>query len=528
MSSKINIDFSKDAITEEEYNEMQKKKNLPALNIDFSKYAITEEEYNEVQQKQMSTKPRTIFDEAESGRGAYNPALPDWSVIKAFSGGISDVFKGCNAVVNMNTEQIKNVANNDISNVAEDPYLTNVEKAAILRSKSADNSKLYDSLMETRQGVSSVLKAGEDKFNPGDYNMPQSAGGRFVHDVLRATPYTLSSMAENIPVAVASGGTSFIAALASAASEAQMEQASVYEEARAKGMSHEEAYALSQPVLAANMAMLPASNYLQTALSTGVANALRGVTEGAPLDSVTGRAVAKAMQNKTMNKVVSSNAGRATLGAAGDAAFEFGEESAQGYISDKALGNEIDPKALVYEGAVGGVMGALFGLGGVAADRVAKGKIEVKDSRKNDIRPNWQKDIEDAWNGDSDTPQGDVTDRPKPPFVRSEQIYNEAMNIYRGMERVPESNRNPKDKSALDSIKKIIEMYSSGNDEQAESAAKNTLGLSQSDGEPIPLKDNFSRQDDIVPWNQGTNEIEDEEDSISCGRRFAQTRNYAY
>ena len=143
-------------------------------------------------------------DERVAGNAAnYDPNLPDWTMGKAFKGGISDSLGRTGAIINMNTNEIESsAANKDMTEVAASPYLTQTEKAAILRSKSIGSPELYNELMAQREWAKEAALSGQEYFDPGAYNMPTSVAGQLVHDVTRAMPYTLGSMAYNIPVGI--------------------------------------------------------------------------------------------------------------------------------------------------------------------------------------------------------------------------------------------------------------------------------------------------------------------------------------
>ncbi len=422
-------------------------------------------------------------DERVAGNAAnYDPNLPDWTMGKAFKGGISDSLGRTGAIINMNTNEIESsAANKDMTEVAASPYLTQTEKAAILRSKSIGSPELYNELMAQREWAKEAALSGQEYFDPGAYNMPTSVAGQLVHDVTRAMPYTLGSMAYNIPVGIASGGGSFMASLLAASPEAQMEQADVYDELRKRGMSHEEAYEASQKVLAANMAMLPMSNYLQSMAVTGMTKAVRAADAGAPLDTLLGRTVGRAMKNERLGGILRSDNVRAAAGTLVDILGEGGEEVAQGYASDKALGNEIDKRALAYEGVVGGMMGALFGVGGNIADRAFNGRVNVKGKPRSEVDSFMDGIAGDIENASAAAPQSGVegtimgegdTEGVSRKFVPNTRILNEMRNFYREIRSIPEAQRSAEDNESFSTLRHILEMYSSGHEREAEALAR--------------------------------------------------------
>lgn len=416
----------------------------------------------------------------EENKKNYDPSLPDWSMGKAFSGGVSDTLGQVGSVVGMNTNEILSARDKDMTAVAASPYLTQVEKAAILRSKSAQAPGLLQGLMAQREGVQKAALSWKEYFDPGRYNMPTGAGGQLVHDITRAMPYTLASMAVNIPTAVASGGSSMLASLLSASPEAQMEQAGVYDEMRRRGMGHEEAYAASQKVLAANMALLPASNYLQQLVSLRMANAVHAAEAGAPLDSITGRMVGRAMNGERLGKVIKSDAARAGAATLLDITAEGGEEASQGYITTKALGEPVDARALAYEGAVGGVMGALFGGASALTNRAVNGRVTVKGKAISDV-DSFMNGIADDVSSDADDAvltSGEPSSEARK-FVPNTAILNEMRNFYKEIRAVPEAQRSAEDIESFAALRNVLELYSSGREQEAEAMAKDRFDTSK-------------------------------------------------
>lgn len=474
-----------------------------------------------------SSKMATIFDKIDARKAQYNPNLPDWSVGKAFSGGIGDVFSRIGAILGMNSEQIKSVANGDISKVVSngtvpggsfaseagpgvgtsaDNALTTVEKAAILRAKQGDQSML-NSLMAQRNKVQAGAEAAQKYFDPGQYNMPKTVMGQMVHDTVRSMPYTLGSMAYNLPIGLVTSGGSLMASLLGASPEAQMEQSDVYQEARKQGMSHEKAYALSQKDLAANMLLLPMSNYLQSQLATGVSSAVRGASEGKPLDTMLGRAVNRGMQNEAIKKFLTSDLTRDTAQTALEILGEGGEEVTQGAASQSALGRPIDKKELAYEGAVGGLMGALFSGGGIASDRLLNGRVNVK--ADNGKGSNTKAFMDNIANGiENGTLANEQKSAQPRSFVPNTQILNEMRNFYKEIASIPEDQRTAEDTDNYDQLRSILEMYTAGQEEEAEKRAKDlfdtsSLTKSQPSGPAMPMKDEYRPNTQIVPREQG-------------------------
>jgi len=502
---------------EEAYNAIiaKRKSVLPdssgAMSPEEAYADILNKRTNTLKAKQNDNLPQTknehkasVFDKFEGSNLQQDPNLPEWSMKKAFSGGISDVFSRITSVLGMNTEQIKStMSKKDLAEIAADPYLTQTEKAAVLRSKSINDTKLIDSLMAQRKDTKAAASSAEKYFDPGAYNMPKTVTGQLVHDTVRALPYTLGSMAYNIPIGIATGGGSMVASLLAASPEAQMEQADVYDEARKQGKSHDEAYALSQKVLAGNMALLPMSNYLQSMAATGVSGALRAANEGKPLNTIMGRAVNKGIRNETVNKFLNSDLTRDLASTGLDILAEGGEEIAQGYMADKALDKPVDVKALAYEGAVGGLMGALFGAGGIAADRAVNGRVNVKGGKApgmstDEFMENINRGIEEGTLSDmSDTEQVRK-------FVPDSRILSEMRNFYKEIRNIPEEQRSAGDRESFDALRNILEMYSSGHEEEAESLAKeyfNTDELIGKETEPAPMamKDLYPPNVQIMP-----------------------------
>ena len=410
---------------------------------------------------------------AATNKSNYDPSLPEWSWMsglgKAFMGGVSDTLGQMASVVNINTNEINASAAKDktSADVVKNPYLTQVEKAALLRKKSNNDPKLLNELENQRRWAKEKILSGQEKADPGQYNMPSSAMGMFTHDVVRAMPYTLLSMAENIPIALATGGTgALLSSLASASMEAQTEQAGVYDEAIKRGLSHDEAYAMSQKTLAGNMLLLPVSNYLQTVAATGVTRAVQKAINGNG-----SRILAKSMQNPGIKKLLTSDGGRQFGSTVLDAFSEGMEEVAQGYISEKTLGNPIDKSALAYEGAVGGLMGALFGLTGSTADRIKNAPVRVNvkgkavNQQSDPFFDGIVNDVESAVPTPEPESEGD--------FSQTE-IQMGVRDLFQRLRGIPEAQRTPEQQSQYDTLSAILQEYTAGRNDIAGSMARDS------------------------------------------------------
>ena len=185
---------------------------------------------------------------------------------------------------------------------------------------------------------------------PEPYVLPKEGTfSRWVSDVVRGTPYTLTSMP--VSAALTTGGAVLggpLGATAGAAlsswiqtnNEAQSEQAQVWKQLVNQGMDPVEAYDKSfKEVYLPNVGLLYLSNFLQDRLTFGV-----------PL----GRGAAYWLRR----------GGSLLLSSL----FEGGEEIGQSLISNRALGAENDWGQLMYEGLVGVGVGLVFGGGGTALD----------------------------------------------------------------------------------------------------------------------------------------------------------------
>ncbi|GHV40014.1 hypothetical protein FACS1894187_20520 [Synergistales bacterium] len=186
---------------------------------------------------------------------------------------------------------------------------------------------------------------------------PESAFMRMIHDTVRAMPYTLTGMP--LSAALTIGGSAIggpIGGLAgnvaatffSATSEAGLEQAMVFKELTAGGMSAREAYDKSfREVYLPNLGILFTSDFLQNYLTFGTG--------------------AKFFSPANLGNIATSGV------------FEGLEEGFQRIASDKSLG-QFKPgdiaytNELAYEMLIGFNMGLLFGVGGgslrAAADNV--------------------------------------------------------------------------------------------------------------------------------------------------------------
>lgn len=422
----------------------------------------------------------------------HDPSLPEWSIWKALRGGTADVAGRDADVVAMNDEQIRHVVKRDIADVyagrqmdsgmlgdmpgdvsaapvAPNDMLSMVERAAILRNKSIGDDKLLHGIQGERAALKSGLEKAQAVIDPGAYNMPASAGGQLVHDVFRAVPYTAMSALQQIPLALLTGpaGTGLGSAL-SAALESQMEQADVYGELRKRGMNHEDAYRASQKALAANMAMLPLSNYAQTSVATGFGRALAAAQAGRAEGGVS-KGIAKALGNETARKIIESKAGRFFAPIVLDAIGDGSEESLQGGISSTALGDPIDKSALAYEGLVGAAMGAMFGGAGALSERARFGGQAQSNLE-------WQK-IRDRAEANKSNERAAVEVKAWPP-VSPARVMEEVRRTFNEIRAIPAGERTASDMADLESARRVMEAYTAGEHGRAEAMARKSFDFS--------------------------------------------------
>jgi hypothetical protein len=293
-----------------------------------------------------AARPKRPLDEI-MGETA-EPSLPGATVGKGLRRGTANTLGGKADVLAMNTAEIEHARDNmALEDIWGSNSLTQVEKAALIRAAQGDGGALED-MLQGRARMEGRLRRAADAADPGEYAPRKTAAGRFGQAIVENMPYTLMGLAENAPLALLGPAGAAIGGVMSAANEAQTERADVYNELKRRGMGHEEAYRQSDPVNWQNMAALSASNIAENLLTFAGNRIMPGA----------GR--------------IARIAG--TL--AGDALMEGAEEGVQKLVSDKALGDKTGLKELLYEAGIGAASGALFGAGGMAADRIVNGRQE--------------------------------------------------------------------------------------------------------------------------------------------------------
>ncbi|MDR1651971.1 MAG: hypothetical protein LBR87_09310, partial [Synergistaceae bacterium] len=193
-----------------------------------------------------------------------------------------------------------------------------------------------------------------DRTKPEPYLMPRSTAGRYVHDIARGTPYTVTSLVQNAVTwaaanAIAPGSGFFAATAAGIDSEASVQAGAVYDDSLSAGMSRDEALSAAWKVYLGNAALLSLTDPFQNAITLGA-----------------GRGISRLFGNKL--------AGSAKYAAAawlGDrllsSSFEGFEEVGQDLIDAWAMDREADPDALRWSFLIGSSMGgaSAFGGGGI-------------------------------------------------------------------------------------------------------------------------------------------------------------------
>ena len=330
-----------------------------------------------------------------------NAPLPEWSAGRAFRAGISDVLTRRADTTAMEREAMADRQERGLVNPGILGYLFGERPQAApaqpdnnapaglidkllpgLRENQAKDREMFKAYREQRFADAQesafrredILRKMAGAVDPGEYAAPDSAVGQFAHDFIRNSPYTLASMAASVPVAVMTGGAAVPMALTSAAlghMEAQDEMSDVYKHFREQGLTPDEAYRRAMPDYAANVGVLAASNYLQTAVTAGAGKAVREALDAAAAGTAPSTALGKAadaiMKTETGRKLLTSRGGPAAASILFDAISEgVFEEAPQNIASSLTKGEPIDWEQTAYEAALGAASGALFGAGGSA------------------------------------------------------------------------------------------------------------------------------------------------------------------
>lgn len=337
----------------------------------------------------------------QTNEAQSNAPLPEWSVGRAFRAGISDVLTRRADTTAMEREAMADRQERGLVNPGILGYLFGERPQAApaqpdnnapaglidkllpgLRENQAKDREMFKAYREQRFADAQesafrredTLRKMAGAVDPGEYAAPESAVGQFAHDFIRNSPYTLASMAASVPVAVMTGGAAVPMALTSAAlghMEAQDEMSDVYKHFREQGLTPDEAYRRAMPDYAANVGVLAASNYLQTAVTAGAGKAVREALDAAAAGTAPSTALGKAadaiMKTETGRKLLTSRGGPAAASILFDAISEgVFEEAPQNIASSLTKGEPIDWEQTAYEAALGAASGALFGAGGSA------------------------------------------------------------------------------------------------------------------------------------------------------------------
>ncbi|GHT01667.1 hypothetical protein AGMMS50276_30170 [Synergistales bacterium] len=338
------------------------------------------------------------------------PELPDWTMGKAFMGGVADTLNRNAAVRAMDTAEIKNVQGKTQSgamppeNIWGQRQLTDMERASLMR-QSQGNPETMASLMDYRAVREQGLRDAAAYVDPGEYKQPESFGGRVAHDLIRNAPYSLGSMAQSGLLTAALGPMGAImGGLTSASDEGRTEQAEAYEELIKRGLSHEEALEKVKTLGLQNLGFLTATNSLENMLTFGGS-----------------RLFPKA---SALQKILGAVGGNFVL--------EGGEEVGQKLMSDAALGDKSKLEDLGYEGLIGGLSGALMGGGGSAISALANRNAQ----REAAPAPTQDTTISD------ESPQGEAprtyTTKDKADLLRRARDEAERMSAAAEFEQTPE------------------------------------------------------------------------------------------
>lgn len=236
-----------------------------------------------------------------------------------------------------------------------------------------------------------VLRQAADNSRPEPYLAPSRRGFfgslyGFVGDVVEGSPYTLSGIPMNFALNFAGSllgplgfiGGNLLSSYFSAADEAQREQAEVYHQLVADGMSTQEAYQKTlNEVFYPNMLFLTGSNYFQNMF-----------TWGAPIQPIGPgkigwfKGFAKTLLFGKDDPLKPLSWGKRFWNFALSSGMEGVEEIVQGIISNRALGQENNWSELGYEGLIGIANGMLFDAGGhVFRNTVGRAVDYVHDKR---------------------------------------------------------------------------------------------------------------------------------------------------
>lgn len=284
-----------------------------------------------------------------------------WSTGKALRGGVADTLRGS---ANANLMEAEAPEKEPVKRPYMPPGMMNPEQevqvptySARLSGMSLEEYKAYEQGLyrENKKAWAQTYANWAAGIDPGAYLMPTTTGGRLWHDVVRSSPYTVKSMAETLAInaLLGPGVGSVAAAMYSAGSESRLQAGNLYAEARARGLSPDEAYERANQVAAANMALLFASDYLQNLLTFGAARGSSGLLSGAMRGSRGYGAAAWVGE-----KLLSSG-------------FEGLEEVGQDVIDALVMGDALDYDALRWSFVVGAASGSIYSFGGGGINALA-------------------------------------------------------------------------------------------------------------------------------------------------------------
>lgn len=381
----------------------------PSSDVAVPRYGSSAKKEQAPAGQQLSAKKKQAPDTQPSkGKYTFNSPLnetPEGSsvsewVAKAFQAGIADVFRRNADVLAMEREATADRAARGIENrgVIGNLLPTTEELYAPLNLPKGDSfinlgpesivpreqqkkqakeaaAKRLEAVDASRENRQKKWNEWAGNIDPGEYQQPTSAVGKFMHDFIRNSPYTLQSMAASVPAFMFGGPVGGAAASIMLANmEAEHEMSDVYKTLKGKGMSPHEAQTQSNKDYLANMALLTASNYLQGRVTAGMGNAVKealvAATEGrAPSDAVS-KAAAQIMKSAIGRKLLTTKGGAIAAITLFDMFSEGAEEGSQNVVSSLTKGEPIDWRQTGYEAALGAASGALFGGAGGALSLV--------------------------------------------------------------------------------------------------------------------------------------------------------------
>ncbi|MDO5116694.1 MAG: hypothetical protein Q4D58_11460 [Synergistaceae bacterium] len=270
----------------------------------------------------------------------------------------------------------------------------------------------------------------------------------------------------------------------------------VYFKNRDRGVSKDEAMGNALKTLAVNIVLDPVTNYLGfVAENKFTKGAFRRVLNASGFTKRFGEAAAE---------IIASSLSQGGSGALS----EWGQETAQGLTSQRygdgrswgdVLSAENIKNTMRGEGLVGGVVGgltgALFGIGGAAADRAFNGRVNVKGKADSDVDEFMAEIVNEAEAGSAGTAQPDYgTEAVSPPEASEEAgarkvvpntaILNEMRNFYKQIRAIPEERRSAEDRESFAVLRNILELYSSGREEEAVALAKERFETDKLKGAP--------------------------------------------